>query len=429
MERFSVNEKTKKNRQSKTIAGQPATDQNRTGDTWIFSPLLYQLSYSGDSRGVFNITLKKCPVVSSFFSFPVPKTVFSRYISPMPSQISHILHGLACLKVLPEAKQNLISRGAFFLGCQGPDIFYHNQRTRPSGLVYGTRLHRSGWGKFCAELARQGLRLGWTTTHPAYSFLAGWSVHAFLDRELHPFVVWHAGWREPADPSTRILARSHAFFERILDVLLYESQMHENLFHCSWMSELASPESFSQDFWAAMSQSLWRTYPGPYGLEDIPPRVRNALADTVGFLQHTDPRDEQAAREAALSDRAAEAQNSATPPRIAFFHPVILPPADYLNRQHRIWRHPVTGKERTESVEELWQKATEQGQEALKALDELWEAPSEEQEKLLGAWESLLGNGSLNLPGEDGAPNGPQFCQPLDFAHLMELQRRYFLKE
>jgi hypothetical protein len=26
-----------------------ATDQNRTDDTWIFSPLLYQLSYSGNT--------------------------------------------------------------------------------------------------------------------------------------------------------------------------------------------------------------------------------------------------------------------------------------------------------------------------------------------------------------------------------------------
>ncbi len=358
----------------------------------------------------------------------MPKDTVSRYIVCMPSQISHILHGLSCLKALPDVRQERLSRSAFMLGCQGPDIFYHNQRTRPSGLVYGTRLHRSGWGKFCAELARQGLRLGWSQAHPGYSFLAGWSLHAFLDRELHPFVVWHAGWRESADPATQALARAHAFFERILDVLFYETLTHENLFHCTWMAEIAEVESFPEDFWVAMAQSLWRTYPGPYGLDEIPQRVRNAISDTVGFLRHTDPRDEEAAREAALSDRA-DAGQSQRLPRIAFFHPVILPPADYLNRNHAPWKHPVTGKERSESAEDLWQIATRQGQDALRGLENLWQAPVDDREKLLSAWESLLGNGSLNLPGEDGSPRGPQFCQPLDFAHLMELQRRYFLKQ
>ena len=39
----------KNNRQAPMESGLAgfATDQNRTGDTWIFSPLLYQLSYSG----------------------------------------------------------------------------------------------------------------------------------------------------------------------------------------------------------------------------------------------------------------------------------------------------------------------------------------------------------------------------------------------
>jgi hypothetical protein len=38
-----------------------AADQNRTDDTWIFSPLLYQLSYSGVGCGaISNKSLMMC---------------------------------------------------------------------------------------------------------------------------------------------------------------------------------------------------------------------------------------------------------------------------------------------------------------------------------------------------------------------------------
>lgn len=38
-----------------------AADQNRTDDTWIFSPLLYQLSYSGVQCGaISNKSLMMC---------------------------------------------------------------------------------------------------------------------------------------------------------------------------------------------------------------------------------------------------------------------------------------------------------------------------------------------------------------------------------
>ena len=43
-----------------------ATGWNRTNDTWIFSPLLYQLSYSGE---VITILCERKKNVNRFFSF------------------------------------------------------------------------------------------------------------------------------------------------------------------------------------------------------------------------------------------------------------------------------------------------------------------------------------------------------------------------
>ncbi|MDR3139628.1 MAG: hypothetical protein LBT95_08140, partial [Treponema sp.] len=76
----------------------------------------------------------------------------------MPSQILHTLFGEDVISgiyrrigrdfgiVADKAleKIRLHYKAAFTLGCQGPDIFYHNQRARPVALEYGALLHRRG---------------------------------------------------------------------------------------------------------------------------------------------------------------------------------------------------------------------------------------------------------------------------------------------
>jgi hypothetical protein len=349
----------------------------------------------------------------------------------MPAQISHILHGLSCAEVWPDETRSRLHEGAFFLGCQGPDIFYHNQRTRPSGFLYGARIHRWGWGKFCSTFARLARAADWKKEDPGFAFLAGWLAHGFLDRSLHPFIVWFSGWRIPSDPSTENFARSHAFFERILDVLFFEARQRENFFHCDWMSRLGQVEDFSKDFWEVFAQSLWKTYPGAYGYDDALMRSQNAFRDAVGFMQTSDPQNEKNTISAAWADREDQAGRPAwgTYPRIALFHPGILPPEDFLNRKHQEWRHPVAGESHFESAEELFDVATHQGSEAFDLLDKAWDAPFEESISLLDRLEILLGNGSLNLPDEEGVSRGPQFSKPWDFEHLLELQRRFYLKE
>ena len=82
----------------------------------------------------------------------------------MPAQILHVLFGEDSLnraaagisegsgEVGAYIDRILGDKAVFFaLGCQGPDIFYHNQHTRPVSLEYGTLLHRRGYGDFTAR--------------------------------------------------------------------------------------------------------------------------------------------------------------------------------------------------------------------------------------------------------------------------------------
>jgi len=130
---------------------------------------------------------------------------------------------------------------------------------------------------------------------------------------------------------------------------------------------------------------------------DVEPRLRNAVSDTRGFLAYTAP----SATEYAL--RAAR-QGA-----IHYFHPVALPDWDFLNEGHAPWPDPLTGRQRTESFLDLFALALEDSRRALSLITDA-----------SADWEELLGNGSLNLPGEEGQSLGPEYSKPWDYETLYD---------
>lgn len=335
----------------------------------------------------------------------------------MPSQICHILHGQKALDGWDEEARAQLHARIFYLGCQGPDLFYHNQRTKPSGLVYGSRLHRSRFGSFVAAAVEEARAAGWDESHPFFSYMAGFALHGALDRICHPFIIYFSGWKIPGRQETEVLRRAHIFFERMMDVLLFEHLTGELFVNGRLQEELPDPAAFSDEFTGALARALWKVYPGVYYWEDAQARVRNALNDTIGFLHWTAPSHREAAEQAAAIDRQDRSE------RIALFHPVVLPPADYLNLQARPWEDPQTGKSRTESFPELFGRAVDQGRRHLGAFLAAWRGEQEPR-----ALAEILGNESLNLPQDGEEPGGPRFCRPWDFEHLLELQRRFWLR-
>lgn len=336
----------------------------------------------------------------------------------MPSQIVHLLHGRDVLKTLDPQPAALIHPRIFNLGLQGPDLFYHNQRTKPSGLPYGVRLHRSHFGRFVVNAVAEARQRGWGPEHPFFSYLAGFALHGPLDRIAHPFIIYFSGWKTPGQPETDILRRSHAFFERMMDVLLWEYLEKKNFSDCDWQLHLPQPEVFDQDFIDAYAQALWKTYPGLYHWEDGAQRVRNAFRDTLGFLQWTAP----GRTEAALWSAQTDAETGSH--KIALFHPVVLPPDDYLNLDHKTWLHPLTGQKRDASFPELYRTAVTACTGLIEKLLRTWQGTLDPAEL-----EAALGNENLNLAGEDGVAGGAKFCQPLDFENLYAIQRRYWLNK
>lgn len=319
----------------------------------------------------------------------------------MPSQIAHILFGREAARALPDGWLDRFSDPAFRLGCQGPDVFYHNRRTKPGAFLYGTRLHRRGWGAFLARFRREALDRGWGPDHPGLAFLAGQATHGFLDRWAHPFVVYFSGWKVPRDPKTDSLRHSHAFLERILDVLLWRERTGTPFSECRWQEGFPGPEAFPEEFWHAWAEALHEVFPQLSARADVELRLKNAVADTRGFLTATSP----GARDHAV--RAARLGE------LHWFHPEALPDWDFLNASREPWRDPVTGAIRRESLPDLFDRAVVDAAAVLATLND----PSAD-------WEPLLGNGSLNLPGPKGENSAPRFCRPWDFGALYDREVR-----
>jgi len=313
----------------------------------------------------------------------------------MPAQIAHILHGLDALSALDLGPR--LSGPAFRLGCQGPDVFYHNRRTKPGAFLFGTRLHRRGWGTVLARFRASALDRGWGPDHPGLAFLAGQATHAALDRALHPFIVYHAGWKVPGDPSTDGLRHAHAFLERILDLRLWESRTLGPLEACPWQDQMPGPGAFPPEFWAVWADALHSEFPRLSLREDLELRLKNAVADTQGFLAYTSPTARAHGRQAALHGA------------LHYFHPIDLPAWDFENRARAPWRDPLTGEARTESFEDLFEGAVAEARTILGALGD----PEAD-------FEALVGNENLNLPGLDDEHPGPRFCRPWDFGALYE---------
>ena len=348
----------------------------------------------------------------------------------MAGQITHILAGEEALRrAAPgEAEALLEASGTWFrLGCQGPDIFYHNQRTRPSALHLGGLAHRRGYGALVeaalAFVARPGApRRDFLA--PAASCLLGMATHAAVDRATHPFIVCFAGWREPGSAGA-VPVNAHAFLERLLDAAYLEAVkgLRPSDLDLEALTRPRGPDTAEGmaellGLWAA---GLRAAYPRAAG-EDalLERRVENAMADALRFFALTNPaatrEAEEAEREWFLRLGEEEGRKA-----VALLYPE--PPAgdlDPMNLARAAWPHPSgDGRESSASYPDLVEEGIEGGAASVRAL--------------LGALASgppfvgvarAVGDGSLSVADEGGKAAPPRVSRPLPLGPLMEAEYR-----
>jgi len=315
---------------------------------------------------------------------------------------------------------------AFVLGCQGPDIFYHSQNRRPVALEYGTLLHRRGAGIFTAGLLKMGLpdpppdeedirlhrREKGINALGAYAL--GFMTHAILDRLAHPFIVYKSGWASTSKPETLRFVRTHAFFERIIDVTMLKLLRGEEI--SAWDQEGILAEICENPplgLKELLARALVLAFPERAGKDEkLSHRIENAFLDSAGFYRHTAPAHTSGKNiTATLSKRE----------HLAYIYPEELPSQiDFLNLEHRPWYAP-SGEEKEDirSFPEIYAGAVNAAADTLAAIIGRY---LEEGVFPIKEAAQTIGNGGLSIVDETGKPCAPSRAGPLPLDEVLEQQ-------
>ena len=258
----------------------------------------------------------------------------------MPAHFTHLLFAEEALQAaLGERAQSILSAhgNIFRFGAQGPDFFYHNQRTMPTGLRYGVALHRRGFGSLVEQLTREALRLAAGPGSELSAYILGFATHGPLDRSTHPYIGYFSGWVDPRDAGTKRYYHSHPFLERILDVLVLQTRFGISLDDFDFLAQVRCGRMLPYPVVKALVKGLNNIYPAYSYKSRDRLRVENAYHDSMFFYKLTNHLNRDLIRLAYRKDR----KDGFAHRRLALVHPRDIPREhDFLNLSHTSWCHP-----------------------------------------------------------------------------------------
>ncbi len=267
-----------------------------------------------------------------------------------------------------EGKGILAAHGNILrFGAQGPDFFYHNQRTMPSGLRYGVMSHRTRYGTLVENMVREALRLAMTPHSELAAYIYGFATHAPLDRKTHPYIGYRAGWVDPDKPETKKYFHCHPFLERILDVLILKEKRGLDLARFDFVPQVYCGKTLPYSVIKTLVKSLNATYPALNFKSRDRRRIENAYHDTIFFFKLTNHRNPLLTKLAFKKDRKEGFHEK----RLALLHPFEVPEGlDFLNKGRAAWRNPCDGETLNASVMDLYKEALVQAVSSLKTVYE-----------------------------------------------------------
>jgi len=340
----------------------------------------------------------------------------------MPAHFTHLIFAEEALTAAlgSTGEEVLKDFGNLFrFGAQGPDFFYHNQRTRPTGLKYGSIIHRWGYGQLVGNMALQAKRNEAAPVSAVNAFILGFATHAPLDRYTHPFINYFSGWVSSINRESQKYFRCHPFLERIIDVLMLKRRRRIEPMDFDFFSLIDCGTVLAYPILKLLLKSLHVTYPGMHFKSRDRRRIENAYKDAIFFYNITDHRNPEYRRIAWEMDQ----QDSSNIKRLALFHPLeIEDDIDFLNLNKAEWRHPCYKELRsTSSFPELYDKAQE---ETVAILQSLWQslASGASPEKTV----KKISNASLDSGRDDRGRCNRKYSSPLPLNRLIDqLYSRY----
>lgn len=328
----------------------------------------------------------------------------------MPSHIIHVIAGQAALAAAGSIAETAIP-AAFNIGCQGPDIFSHNRRTKPFSLAFSRLLHRHGYGRFCRILATN---IRGTRAKALEEWFYGFVTHQTVDRILHPYIINRSFVSGQTGITGVSPAHFHAFLERILDVRVLEVREGRKVATFDTKALFRPDTADIALISEAVAEALIETYPEETANDkEIRQRTENAFTDTLYYYDIANPviTSLRVPAEQSKIQRFVEIGVAG----VALLYPEELDDSvDWLNAGRSPWRHPVTGAVNRSSVIDLLETAIGEATLAIQAVKSVLEGFATPENL-----EAQIGNACLSIYGPDGKIGTVEYSEPFDIGKTM----------
>jgi hypothetical protein len=298
------------------------------------------------------------------------------------------------------------------------------------GLEYGALLHRRGAGAFTAELLEislAGLRREDSESESLVAYALGFMTHAMLDRAAHPYIIYKSACLSQPNPEALRIAHSHAFFERIIDVLMLKLLRgmeisewdQEGLLSVTCENQPAfDPVGSMPGIKGLLAQALVRAFPERAGNDEkLLARIENTFYDCAYFYRLTAP-----SKTFHLSVKSSEPGPFPIKKRhLIYLFPEELPAhIDFLNLSKKPWFYPIEdSQEDFRSFPELY---TEVINAAADSLAGVLRQYLEEGAFPLKETAQAIGNAGLSIVDKTGKPCAPKCTEPLPLDEVLEQQ-------
>ncbi|ASA20479.1 zinc dependent phospholipase C family protein [Paenibacillus donghaensis] len=289
-------------------------------------------------------------------------------------------------------------------GCQGPDSLYYHSflpwRKERSAARLGDLMHSHSCGPVLVEFWQRASALPPAESVQTQLYFLGYLTHHLLDRNLHPYINWKAGYKQ----------RDHGRFELALDTVFMNKVRGLDTWRlAAWKQIDIGSSGLPEPIQTILQDTAATWY--PEAMKYLPAEIwEESYLDMV--LAHKCLYDPHGWKKALLRKKAR-----------SYFYQKLTEDEqqlDYLNGHHTEWRHSALYSEaRTDSVAELWEQAMAEGRTVLQALaDWLFSPSAAEANSRLEAFKLVLGDRSYDTGKECSSNLQNQYSEPIWEQHV-----------
>ncbi|MCL6610280.1 MAG: zinc dependent phospholipase C family protein [Peptococcaceae bacterium] len=298
----------------------------------------------------------------------------------MPDLWTHIFCGREALAGVEErfrkAARDL--KNLFFLGCQGPDLFFYYDFL-PWGdkrvFSLGNRIHHERCGLFFREslkFARRNPDAG------TIVYLMGLVCHWCLDRVTHPYIYYISGVYQGHKAETRKLINNHKRVEAAIDVLMGRRLLKTEVWKVPAHREIEVGDCLPEEIVAFYRHILPLVHADSY--EDLKGTdfINKSYRDMIKALKILhDPLGVKRGLAALFDALSGGALNL----RYYFYRPGQKNGEAHLNEQRKTWCHPMdAGEIHTESFQDLFRMGVEESVDMIRLSLRFLRGEAEEDE-------------------------------------------------